>query len=145
MQHTGHRMVLNVSVEHTIKSNCLAGTANSMPIWRPEIAAVTAAIDLPQSQDVKCQVVVERERVMMTVNGPRKNCCEKHWAGGLCKRARRHRQPIQRRAPRRVYRIVGCQRHVDENLICGVRKEGCCVWICNGTHFFIMGLSSTTK
>jgi len=59
---------------------------------------------------------------MGAVNRPGKYRREKRRARRLCQRTYRHRQPIQRRAQRRVHRIVGYERNVDEHLVDVARK-----------------------
>lgn len=73
-------------------------------------------LNLPQSEEIERQVVVEGERAMMALNRPREYRGEKSRACRLGHRPQRHRQPVQRRSPRWIHRVVRRQRNVDKNL-----------------------------
>lgn len=74
----------------------------------------------PQGQHIEHQVIVERIRASIAVDGPRENRRKKRGASSLCQRTEHHRQPVDGRSLRRIHRVVRGQCDVDEEL----RGEG---------------------
>lgn len=70
----------------------------------------------PQGQHVEHQVIVERIRASVAVDGPRENRRKERGASSLCQRTEHHRQPVDGRSSRRIHRVVRGQCDVDEEL-----------------------------